>query len=107
MNEQTIDRTRLPIRRAVFPGVMRRTLAGGVIAKFTEHHSETSAGDWMDNALPRASGGVTAAIYDSEGGYGVDEALANAVKRSVAQLDGTSAKELKAGLAKAQAGTGS
>jgi hypothetical protein len=33
-------------------------------------------------------------------------ALANAVKTSVAQIDGLSAKNLKAGLAEAQAGMG-
>jgi hypothetical protein len=36
----------------------------------------------------------------------VDKALANAVKKSVGQMDGTSAKDLKAGLAEAQAGMG-
>jgi hypothetical protein len=46
------------------------------------------------------------AVYDSEGHDAVDKALVNAVKKSVAQIDGTSAKELKAGLAEAQAGMG-
>jgi hypothetical protein len=41
-------------------------------------------------------------VRDSAGA--VDKALANAVKKSVAQLDGTSAKNLKAGLAEAPAG---
>jgi len=36
----------------------------------------------------------------------VDKALVNAVKKSVAQIDGISAKKLKAGLAEAQAGMG-
>jgi hypothetical protein len=45
-------------------------------------------------------------IYDSDGADAVDRSLANAVKKSVAQIDGTSAKELKAGLAEAQAGMG-
>jgi len=35
-----------------------------------------------------------------------DKALANAVKKSVAQIDGMSAKKLKAGLAEARAGMG-
>ena len=47
--------------------------------------------------------GVNAKLY-AGGGDDVDKALANAVKKSVAQIDGTSAKELKAGLAEAQAG---
>jgi hypothetical protein len=50
----------------------------------------------MDTALPPGSGGVGAA----------GKAFANAVKKSVAHIDGTSAKELKAGLAEAQAGMG-
>jgi ornithine cyclodeaminase/alanine dehydrogenase-like protein (mu-crystallin family) len=54
-------------------------------------------------ALPGRAGGVIA-VYDSDGAGVVDAALANAVKKSVAQIDGTSAKELKAGLAEAQAG---
>jgi hypothetical protein len=59
----------------------------------------------MDGALPPASAGVIA-VYDSDGADAVDAALANAVKKSVAQIDGLSAKNLKAGLAEAQAGMG-
>jgi hypothetical protein len=44
------------------------------------------------------------AVYDSGGADAVNGALANAVKTSVAHIDGLSAKELKAGLAEAQAG---
>jgi hypothetical protein len=43
-------------------------------------------------------------VYDSDAAAAVDDALANAVKKSVAQIDGTSANEPKAGLAEAQAG---
>jgi hypothetical protein len=57
----------------------------------------------MDAALPPGSGGVTV-VYDSDGAAAVDDALANAVKKSVAQIDGSSASELKTGLAEAQAG---
>jgi hypothetical protein len=46
------------------------------------------------------------AVYDSDGASAVDQALVNAVRKSVAHIDGTSAKELKAGLAEAQAGMG-
>ena len=46
------------------------------------------------------------AVYDTDGAAAVGKALANAVKKSVAQIDGTSARELKAGLAEAQAGMG-
>jgi uncharacterized membrane protein len=79
--------------------------AGGVMAQFGKHRIESGIGDKMDDALPPGSGGVIA-IYDSGGADAVDQALVNAVKKSVAQIDGMSAKELKAGLAEAQAGMG-
>jgi arylsulfatase len=79
--------------------------AGGVLGKFAKHRLESGIGEKMDAALPPGSGGVIA-VYDSDGADAVDKALANAVKKSIAQIDGTSAKELKAGLAEAQAGMG-
>jgi uncharacterized membrane protein len=79
--------------------------AGAAMGKFAKHRVESGIGEKMDNALPPGSGGVIA-IYDSDGAEVVDQALANAVKKSVAQIDGMSAKELKAGLAEAQAGMG-
>jgi uncharacterized membrane protein len=79
--------------------------AGAVMGKFAKHRLESGIGEKMDAALPPGSGGVIA-VYDSDGHDAVDQALANAVKKSVAQIDGTSAKELKAGLAEAQAGMG-
>ena len=79
--------------------------AGGVMAKFAKHRVESGIADKMDDALPPGSGGVIA-VYDSDGAGAVDRALPNAVKKSVAQIDGMSAKELKAGLAEAQAGMG-
>jgi arylsulfatase len=79
--------------------------AGGVMSKFAKHRLQSGIGEKMDAALPPATGGVIA-IYDSDGADAVDKALANAVRKSIAQIDGTSAKELKAGLAEAQAGMG-
>src|ERR1700750_737066 len=76
---------------------------GGVAGKFAKHRLESGIGEKMDAALPPGSGGVIA-VYDSDGASLVDDALANAVKKSVAQIDGTKAKELKAGLEEAQAG---
>jgi uncharacterized membrane protein len=78
---------------------------GGVMGKFAKHRLESGIAEKMDDALPPGSGGVIA-VYDSDGAEVVDKALANAVKKSVAQIDGASAKELKAGLAEAQAGMG-
>ena len=79
--------------------------AGAVVGKFAKHRIESGIAEKMDNALPNGSGGVIA-IYDSSGYDAVDKALVNAVKKSVAQIDDTSAKDLKAGLAEAQAGMG-
>ena len=78
---------------------------GGVTGKFAKHRLESGIGKKMDAALPPGSGGVIA-VYDSGGADTVDKALVNAVKKSVAQIDGISAKKLKAGLAEAQAGMG-
>ena len=80
--------------------------AGGLAGKFAKHRLESGIGEKMDGALPPNSAGVIA-VYDSDGGAAVDAALANAVKKSVAQIDGTKAKELKAGLEEAQAGMSS
>jgi arylsulfatase len=79
--------------------------AGGVTGRFAKHRLESGIGEKMDAALPPGSGGVIA-VYDSGGAAAVDEALANAVKKSVAQIEGANAKELKAGLEEAQAGMG-
>ena len=79
--------------------------AGGVMGRFAKHRLESGIGEKMDAALPPSSGGVIA-VYDSDGADAMDKTLANAVKKSVAQIDGASAKELKAGLAEAQAGMG-
>jgi len=78
-------------------------VAGGVMGKFAKHRVESGIGEKMDAALPPGSGGVIA-IYDSAGHDAVDAALANAVKKSVSQIDGMSARELKEGLGEAQAG---
>ena len=77
--------------------------AGAVTGKFARHRLESGIGEKMDAALPPGSGGVIA-VYDSDGAPAVDDALANAVKKSVAHIDGGRAKDLKAGLAEAQAG---
>jgi uncharacterized membrane protein len=79
--------------------------AGVVAGKFAKHRLESGIGEKLDAALPPGSGGVIA-IYDSAGADAVDKALANAVRKSVAKIDGSSAKDLKAGLAEAQAGMG-
>ena len=54
-------------------------------------------GEWREGI------GVVA-IYDRSKGGTVDATLTSAVRKSVAQVDGGGAKELKAALAEAQAG---
>jgi uncharacterized membrane protein len=80
-------------------------VAGAVMGKFARHRLESGIGEKMDTALPPGTGGVIA-IYDSGGAEAVAAALPNAVRTSVAHIDSLSAKELKAGLAEAQAGMG-
>ena len=79
--------------------------AGGVATTFAKHRLESGIAEKMDAALPPGSGGVIA-VYDTDGAAIVDKALGNAVKKSVAHIDGADAKRLKAGLAEAQAGMG-
>ena len=78
---------------------------GGLMGKFARKRVSAGIGDKMDDALPPGSAGVIA-IYDHDQAGLVDEALENAIRKSTAQIDKASAKELKAGLAEAQAGLG-
>src|SRR3954468_16933745 len=77
--------------------------AGAGVGTFAKHRLESGIGEEMEAALPPGSGGVIA-VYDSGGAATMDKALVNAVRKSVAQIDGGSAKQLKAGLEEAQAG---
>jgi len=77
--------------------------AGGLVGKFTKHKIDSGLGEKMGAALPPGSAGIVA-VYDRGRGDTVDATLANAVKKSVAEVDGGGAKELKAALAEAQAG---
>ncbi len=78
---------------------------GGVIGKFARHRVESGLEEKMGAALPPGSAGIVA-IYDRAKTDTVNTTLANAVRKSVAQVDGGGAKELKAALAEAQAGMG-
>jgi arylsulfatase len=79
--------------------------AGGVVGMFAKHKIESGLGEKMGDALPPGSAGIVA-IYDRSKGDVVDTTLANAVKKSTAEVDGGGAKQLKAALAEAQAGMG-
>jgi uncharacterized membrane protein len=78
---------------------------GGVIGKFTRHKVESGLEEKMGAALPPGSAGIVA-IYDRAKTDTVNSTLASAVRKSVAQVDGGGAKELKSALAEAQAGMG-
>jgi arylsulfatase len=77
--------------------------AGALIGKFARHRVESGLEEKMGPALPPGSVGVVA-IYDRTKADAVDAALASAVRKSVAHVDGGGAKKLKAALADAQAG---
>ena len=76
---------------------------GGVVGKFARHRVESGLEDKMGAALPPVSAGIVA-IYDRANTYIVNTTLASAVRKSVAQVDGGGAKDLKAALGEAQAG---
>ena len=59
----------------------------------------------MDEALPPGSAGIIA-VYDHADAEARRRALANAIRKSVAQIDKAWAKDLKAGLEEASAGLG-
>jgi uncharacterized membrane protein len=76
---------------------------GGLTGKFAKKRVASGIGEKMDEALPPGSAGVIA-IYDHANAGLVDATLANAIRKSTAQIDKASAKELKAGLTEAGAG---
>jgi uncharacterized membrane protein len=78
---------------------------GGVVGKFTRHRVESGLQEKMGAALPPGSAGIVA-IYDRAKTDTVNTTLASAVRKSVAQVDGGGAKELKSALAEAQGGMG-
>ena len=78
---------------------------GGVFGKFARHRVESGLEEKMGAARPPGSAGIVA-IYDRAKTDTVNATLANAVRKSVAQVDGGGAKQLKAALAEAQAGMG-
>jgi uncharacterized membrane protein len=76
---------------------------GAVAGKFAKHRVESGIGEKLDDVLPPSSAALIA-IYDSGDADAVHEAIPNAIRSSVAQIDGNKAKELKAGLEQASAG---
>jgi arylsulfatase len=76
---------------------------GGVVGKFARHRVESGLEEKMGTALPPGSAGIVA-IYDRAKTDTVNATMASAVRKSVAQVDGGGAKQLKAALGEAQAG---
>ena len=89
------------------PPLLAATVVGGAVGglagKFARHRVQAGIGDKLDDALPPGSAGVIA-IYDHAQSELVDKTLANAIRKSTAQIDKGSAKELKEGLAEAGKG---
>ena len=77
--------------------------AGALLAKFAKHRVESGIEQKLKEVLP-AGAATLIAIYDHAGADAAHGAVTNAAKTSVAEIDGKSVKELKAGLAEAQAG---
>ncbi len=76
---------------------------GAVVGKFAKHRVASGIGEKLDDVLP-ASSAALIAIYDSGDADKVQQAIPNAIRSSVAHIDGSKAKELKAGLEQASAG---
>ena len=89
------------------PPLLAATLVGAgvgaLVGKFAKHRVESGIEEKMNETLP-AGAATLIAIYDHAGADDVHKAVANAAKTSVAEIDGKSVKELKAGLAQAQGG---
>ena len=76
---------------------------GAVAGKFAKHRLESGIGEKLDDVLSVGTAALIA-IYDSGDADTVKQAIPNAIRSSVAQIDGRKAKELKAGLEQASAG---
>jgi uncharacterized membrane protein len=79
---------------------------GGLLAKFAKHRVESGIEEKLKETLPDGAATLIA-IYDCKDADAVRAAVANSPKTSFADIDGKSVKELKAGLAEAQAGMAS
>ena len=76
---------------------------GAVAGKFAKHRVESGIAEKFDDVLP-ASSAALIAVYDSGDADKVQLAIPNAIRSSVAQIDGKDARALKAGLEHASAG---
>ena len=74
-----------------------------LVGKAIRHLMGKKIGDQLDEQLPPGSAGIVA-VYDHADADKVDKALGNAIRKSTAQMDKASAKELKSGLGEAGPG---
>ena len=88
---------------ALLASVLVGGAAGGLAGKFARHRVEKGIEKKIEASLPAGLAGVVA-IYDCSKADTVDASLAGAVKKSVAQVDGRGAKQLKAAFAEAGQG---
>jgi uncharacterized membrane protein len=88
------------------PPLLASTIVGGAVGglagKFVRHRVESGIEEKLGAALPPGSAGVVA-IYDRAKSDTVDATLDSAVRKSVAEIDGGGAKQLKAAVEEAQA----
>ena len=75
-------------------------VAGGLIGKFVDHRLETEMHDKIGENLPRGTAGIIAAFDDSQR-LAVEQALPEALAKSIVQTDKKGIKALKDGLAEA------
>ena len=76
---------------------------GALATKFGKHRADSGIQKKLNETLG-AGDAVLMAIYDYDDAGAVRKAVTNSPKTSFAEIDGKSVKDLKAGLAKAQAG---
>ena len=89
------------------PPLLAATAGGGargvLTGKFVRQRVKAGIGEKLDDALPPGSAGLIA-VYEHANAAEVEKVLANAIRKSIVQIDEASAKELKAGLEEAGKG---
>ena len=89
------------------PGWLAKTALGkdigALAAKFGKHRAESGIEKKLAETLA-AGDAILMAVYDYDDADAVRKAVVNSPKTSFAEIDGKSVKDLKAGLAQAQAG---
>jgi len=82
---------------------VKKTAAGGLVARFVEHRVGEAIADKMGAGLPPDWAGIVAMYERGKAGI-VDATLVGAAKKSVAQVDGRGGNQFKAAMAEAAQG---